>query len=352
MRVFQQRVMSCTAAALISLMPYADHSHLQIAPPALAATTAPSAATTAPSAEAQIALRKAFSAAQAGLGSADSLLSASISEWESTRQPAEEIAALYKTRGGVRFEQRQLDGALSDFTKSLELRKRSTANVAEIQRTYQLRARVNDALGNRKQLLDDLSAAIGLLDELDVIESTNPYLYSQRAKARMALGDFTGAADDAEVAEVQFKDTGDKIRRVLATADGALARYGSGDVADGVEKMRTVFKMKRTLASTNPDDIALLQELSKKDAELHVAYSAYLYSVGKLPEAATQWESGCVRLDTCACARTPCRGLHAAHLPRVRVSSRRMCERILPLRTSADVTLTSLPNLQTWWTAS
>ena len=106
------------------------------------------------------------------------------------------------------------------MTKSLDLMKTAggKTNVAEVQRTYQLRARVNEALGNRRELLDDLSSAISLLDEMDVIESTNPYLYAQRAKARMALGDFRGATDDAEVAEVQFKDTGDKIRRVLAVA--------------------------------------------------------------------------------------------------------------------------------------
>jgi hypothetical protein len=86
----------------------------------------------------------------------------------------------------------------------------------------------------------------------------------------MGLGDFSGAADDAEAAEIDFRATGDKIRRTLALADGALASYGSGDVAGGVEKMRTVFRTKRTLASTNPDDIALLQQLSKKDAELYV----------------------------------------------------------------------------------
>ena len=302
----QQRVLSCTAAALISMTSQSSlgalrvpSANIQVVPPALAVTE--------PSAEAQVALRKAFTAAQAGLSSADSLLSGSIAEWESTRQPAEEIASLYKTRGGVRLEQGQQAGALEDFSKSLELLKAagSKANLAEEQRTYQLRARANDALGNRKQLLDDLSSAINLLDELDVIESTNPYLYAQRAKARMALGDFRGAADDAEVAAVQFKDTGDKIRRVLAIADGALARYGSGEIADGVEDMRTVFRTKRTLATTNPDDIALLQELSKKDAELHVAYSAYLYSQGRTTEAARQWESGCVRLDTCASAATP-----------------------------------------------
>ena len=39
----------------------------------------------------------------------------------------------------------------------------------------------------------------------------------------------------------------------------ALARYGAGDVEQGVELMRYVFKVKRTLATNNPDDIVLLQ---------------------------------------------------------------------------------------------
>ena len=62
-----------------------------------------------PSAEAQATLKKAFTAAQAGLSSADGLLSASISNWESTGQPADETASLYKTRGGLRFEEGKLE---------------------------------------------------------------------------------------------------------------------------------------------------------------------------------------------------------------------------------------------------
>jgi len=63
--------------------------------------------------------------------------------------------------------------------------------------------------------------------------------------------------------------------------------------------MRFIFKTKRTLATTNPDDIALLQELSKRDAELHIAYAAHLYAAqSRLVEANRQWESGCVRLET------------------------------------------------------
>eukprot|EP00966_Prymnesium_polylepis_P220211 5094295-Prymnesium_polylepis.1 len=193
---------------------------------------------------------------------------------------------------------------------------------AELQRTYQLRAGVNAALGNVQQQVSDLSSAIALLDELDAIASTNPYLFAERARARMVAGDFAGASEDAETAEVQFKDTGDKIRRTLAAADGALAMYGAGDTDGAVEKMRFIFKTKRTLATTNPDDIALLQELSKRDAELHIAYAAHLYAAqsrhaGRYPdpqtlnltplpvalpgprlvEANRQWESGCVRLE-------------------------------------------------------
>ena len=59
--------------------------------------------------------------------------------------------------------------------------------------------------------------------------------------------------------------------------------------------MRYVFKVKRdgSLSSNNPDDIALLQELSRRDAELHIAYAAHLYaSKSELLKAARQWELG------------------------------------------------------------
>ena len=57
--------------------------------------------------------------------------------------------------------------------------------IGEIQRTFQLRARVNAALGSRREQVDDLSAAIARLDELDAIEAINPYLYSERVSHRL-----------------------------------------------------------------------------------------------------------------------------------------------------------------------
>ena len=258
------------------------------------------------SADAQAVLRKAFTSQRAGfLGPADAGFTDSIKEWTRTGQPPDELAALYKQRGIVRQEQGRLDDALADLNKALELvvAPGSSPDPAELQRTYVLRARVNEALSKWRDAERDLSAAIARLDDLDAIEATNPYLFAERGGARSKLGDYAGASEDALQAEADFKAIGDKVRRLLSSADVALSLYGAGDTGEAIQKMRFTFANKGLPASNNPDDIPLLQELSRKDAELHLAYAAHLYAAeGKVKEAATQWESGCIRLEACACA--------------------------------------------------
>ena len=79
----------------------------------------PPAFATPPTAEQQAQLRKGFQAAQAGLpASADSLLSKSIVEWERSSQPADEISALYKTRGMVRADLSRLSEASDDLSRA------------------------------------------------------------------------------------------------------------------------------------------------------------------------------------------------------------------------------------------
>ena len=234
------------------------------------------------------------------MSTADSLLTSSIDEWKRTKQPPDETAALLKKRATVRQQQGKLEAALADLSESLKLAQAPGAkpDPAEIQRTFVARARVNEALQDWKPAALDLSAAIDRLDDLDAIEANNPFLYAERSSARSKLGDFTGAADDSLRAEADFKSIGDKIRRLLSAADAALALYGSGDVSEGVERMRFTFKNKGNPASNNPDDIPLLQELSRKDAELHLAYAAHLYGAeGRRADAETQWESGCIRIE-------------------------------------------------------
>lgn len=200
-----------------------------------------------PSAESQATLRRAFSAAQSGLSKqADKLLTDSIGEWQRTRQPADETAALYKTRGVVRFGLGDTAGALSDLTEALRLDTvpGSNPDPAELQRTFQLRANAYRALSRWAEEEADLTAAIERLDDLSILESTNPYLYTRRAEARARLGDYSGAAEDQQQAQADYRSTGDKIRRTIAGADLGLALYGAGDEAGAVDQMRSTFKSK------------------------------------------------------------------------------------------------------------
>lgn len=286
---------ACLAASLVTTLP----AH----PPALAAP---------PSAEAQATLRRGMQAASDGLlANADTLLSTSINDWKKSVQPPDETSALLKMRANVRQNQGRLDDARADLDEALTLilSPSSKPDPAEIQRTYVLRARVNAQLQRWRDAEADLSAAIDRLDELDAIEANNPFLFSERSAARSRLGDFGGASEDAQRAEADFKAIGDKTRRLLAAADAALALYDGDDVKTATEQMRYVFANVRTAVSNNPDDIGLLQELSRKEAELHLAYAAHLYGSGgsaadgkPVPEkvraeAEKEWQGGCVRLE-------------------------------------------------------
>lgn len=255
-----------------------------------------------PSAEAQETLRKGFKAYSEGFDAkAEELLTQSIQEWQKTKQASDETAALYNTRGMIFANQGKLEMALSDFTESLRLVRLpdSKPDISEIQRAYIRRADVNEKLQRWKQAEEDLSAAIVRLDDpgLSILESTNPDLFAYRGRARSRLGDFAGAADDYNRAEKEFKEIGQRIRGFTAAADEAIALYGADEIPAGIEKLRFVFKNRGNPTTNNPDDIPLLQELSRKDAELHLAYAGHLYDAGKKEKADIQWESGCLRVE-------------------------------------------------------
>ena len=272
---------------------------ISLAAPLPKQVTAPIAAAQQPSLEQVQNLRAAFNAAQEGLPKkAEDLLSKAVVQW--VNQPPDELAAVFKTRGAVRMQLGTPQLAIDDFTEAirlLRLPEAQKADPAEVLRTYQLRARAHGELREWKEQELDLSSAIERLDNLPVLESTNPYLFAERSSARLRMGDYAGAAEDAEQAELDFGAIGEKIRRVTMGADKALSLYGEGREADAVSAMLNTFKKKGEVVSNNPDDIALLQELSRKDAELHLAYAAHLSSEGRLSEATRQWESGCIRLE-------------------------------------------------------
>lgn len=279
-------LLACFASTVLFCAPLSD--------PALAAP---------PSADAQATLRRGVQAASAGLlPSADALLTTSIGEWKRTSQPPNELSAIYKVRSTVRKEQGQLQPALADLDEAVALASAPSAqpDAAELQRTYLQRARIEAALERWKEAEADYGRAIALLDQLDAIESTNPYVYAERSAARSRLGLFEGAADDALTASEDFRTIGDKLRSLLASADASLALYGAGDVDEAVKRMVKTFSSygTRSPASNNPDDIGLLQSLARREAELHLAYAAHEYAAGQRAEAESQWNTGCIRLES------------------------------------------------------
>ena len=297
-------IAAAAASALILVAPSSPHNNLM--PPAAFAATA----ATAPSAEALATLRKGYQAASDGLfPTADTLLTKSIGEWKKTSQPPDEVAALYKVRGTVRQQQGRVADAVSDLDEAVNylVAEPSSANPAEVQRAYLQRARLNAALERWTAAEADFSQAIARLDALDAIESTNPYVYKERGNVRSRLGKWDGAAEDAVTASIEFKAIGDKLRSLLASSDAALALYGAGDIDEAVTRMKGAFTSygNKSPASNNPDDIGLLQQLARREAELHLAYAAHLSSgegeaKGSSDGSAArkQWETGCIRLES------------------------------------------------------
>lgn len=273
---------------------------LLIAQPQLPVLAAP------PTPEALGTLRKGYQAAADGLlPTAESLLSKSIGEWKRTDQPPDELAALHQVRGTVRQQQGRNADAMADLDEAVGLLSLPAAKVEapEVQRAYLQRARLNAELQRWSAAESDFSQAIARLDQLEAIESTNPFLYTERSAVRSRLGKYESAAEDALTASVEFKAIGDKLRSLLASSDAALALYGEGNIEDAVAGMKSTFTSygKNSPATNNPDDIGNLQALARREAELHLAYAAHLYGTdptANADAARKQWETGCIRLES------------------------------------------------------
>jgi hypothetical protein len=274
---------------------------------------------------------------------AEKALSSCIDAWERSKQPPDELAILYAKRAGVRDAQITALGKVndaaeaqkkvrSDYDEAIRLllvddaipytdgKDGSSpsssdddgddgsvsptartggpgAEPAALPRAFLSRAAVQRRLGNWEGVDSDLTAAERYSGRLPTIQQTNPYLYQARSQARARLGRWGDAAEDALQAEGEFEEIGDRIRKTLSAGDAALYLYGSGDTKAALLKMVQVFKEKGKPTTNNPDDIPLLQELSRTDAELHLAYASDLYANGQKTRAAQQWESGCIRLE-------------------------------------------------------
>ena len=227
-------------------------------------------------------------------------LDKAITTWKSEKLPDDELAGLYRLRADARNRFGDSDKAEADLSEVVRLLRgpgAAAADPAELPRALLFRARLEFTRGAWSAAREDASAALALDDSLENLEQKNPFTYELLGRAALRDGDFAAAAASFGDAEKAHDRVGDAIRARNAGADRALALLGAGDAAGSTESRR-IFAQKSNPRTNNPDDIPLLQELSRKDAELHLALGAKLAAKGDGKDANALWETGCVRLRT------------------------------------------------------
>ena len=265
----------------------------------LSATAVPAVAAE-PSPTALQIVQQALESSSAQKPDAVPKLDKAISTWKSEKLPDDELAGLYRLRADARNRLGAPDKAEADLTEVVRLLRgpgAAAADPAELPRALLFRARLGFARGAWAAAREDAAAALALDENLENLEQKNPFTYELLGRAALRDGDYAAAAASFGDAEKAHDRVGDAIRARNAGADRALALLGAGDEAGSAETRR-VFAQKSNPRTNNPDDIPLLQDLSRKDAELHLALAAKLASKGKAVDASALWETGCVRLRT------------------------------------------------------
>lgn len=135
----------------------------------------------------------------------------------------------YSQRGMTRFEKNDLDGAIADFTKVIEM------NGAEKEFAYYFRGIAHYRKGNADHAIADLSEAIAI--------KGNPRFYDDRGNLLAKKGDFDGAVADlnkaVEIAPQYAK----------AYCDRGIVRLMQTEATLAEVDFKKCFELDKTLAS-------------------------------------------------------------------------------------------------------
>lgn len=135
----------------------------------------------------------------------------------------------FSQRGISRFEKNELDGAIADFTKAIEL------NGQNLEFCFYFRGIALYRLGRLEDAIADLSKAISL--------KQHPRFYDDRGNLRAQKRDLDGAVDDLN------KAIGIEPKYAKAYGDRALVRLMRGEDTAAELDFRKCFELDRTLES-------------------------------------------------------------------------------------------------------
>lgn len=135
----------------------------------------------------------------------------------------------YSQRGIGRFEKNDLDGAIADFTKAIEM------NGENLEFCYYFRGMAEYRKGNPDQAIDDISKAIAL--------KPHPRFYDDRGNLLAKQGELDRALADLSQA-IQIAP-----QYARAYGDRGIVRLMRGENADAELDFKKCFELDRTLES-------------------------------------------------------------------------------------------------------
>ncbi|KAL3804525.1 hypothetical protein HJC23_002564 [Cyclotella cryptica] len=285
-------------------------------------------------------LQKAFAAlygTEQNVAQAVELLSQTMATWESTHQPGDEIAGLYRVRGDAYMELLQPKNAELDYGKAIEYLDGVDGDKADpeekpasrLGRARAVRSMgMSASLAQAIQASNDYQTYFGYVSRLDVDEDVttdvkpskqkdtvdmisdavidgiqrNPYAAWEWGMVSRVAEQYTRAAEIHRLAAIAFEEIGDKPRATICRLDRAIdlasAFKEEGDKNNNVGKVKQI--MVEAIDSTvgvDGRDVQLLQRVVAKEGEARIALSGLLWGTKEKAAAEAQFGEACGRLD-------------------------------------------------------
>ncbi|CAE8721968.1 unnamed protein product [Polarella glacialis] len=239
---------------------------------------------------------------KSSLAEAEALLTESLTRWQALKDAASpsEVAAIFRSRAGVRARSGNLDGALQDMDAALEICKSSrlsdmSVQYEEMPRVLVARADVLALQQLWDRALSDYNFAAELLG--DPLEDEE--LLRARAGVKIRLNQMESAAADYLAAAEVLRSKGRRADAEVEAEHAGIALLGAGQerLADAQDQLCGVIRRSIGLLS---EDVAVLQRVIIADADARMAMAAVAWHLGNAEVADTYWRDGCARLDILA----------------------------------------------------
>lgn len=269
-------------------------------------------------------LRQAFAefyGVNRDLSKALDLLSQTITKWQQSQQPNDEIAGLLRVRGDCYTLLGNAFKAYEDYNQAIVLLQtdsaKAVADPAELPAALLGRARAvkSSSLTQQQQTVDKLTQAaqdyelalqLSSREDWDTTEellqdgaTRNPYAAWEWGTILRQTNQWQRASYAHSLASNAFDEIGDKARSIISLLDVGID-LAATDKQENMDEAKTI--LRKAIAKTKGvegRDVALLQKVIAKEGEGRMVLAALLWNEGKEQrnEAEAIRGEACIRLE-------------------------------------------------------